>query len=733
MVRATSILALALALAGVNAGHTKSTQEGIFCKAALSKYNFGNCAAGDAICLCRVDTYCASYTQCLSTLTPNDEAHAMDGLRYALESCNGQGHHAAGHKMSKGMKMVTVDTFLDAYEANMDKFVNASDITNKTAMVTTPLLFTPEEAGWSSKDGAAYRYQLYTGTLYGGIVLCYWAAVMAIAIAINFLRYLSPKLFLSFNSPALVKLRQYLVLPATFGFRHSTTTFLGAIPTRPQSLVLFGYLVVNVVVSCVHYVYSETSSDSQLLQILQRVADRTGMISFVHFPIVFLFAGRNNFLLWLTGWSYDTFNAYHRWTSRGMVAHAVAHSVAWTIYSCTSGSYRAMFHVPYYVWGIAATVLGCAMLFQSMRFLRAKYYEVFLVLHVVFAIAFTVACVWHSYYMGWMEWIWAAVGIWAFDRFARMGKIALNGLLFAQARAYSDEYNENTVFKMAISTTQQHKFQPGHHVFLHVLRPWGFWQSHPFTVYRSPVPGHEAQLMLCAKACNGTTRSIANRLKALPNRLDEQLLVALDGPYGQTHHLEHYDSVVFIAGGIGVTANYSYASDLIARAKFAVEEKKNRIVFVWVVSDVSALDWFAPELEFLRDSPHCALELYITGSAGGAGQHAATPSFSSSTSASVEKYTAPADLETKAAQHVVRVDSDAADKVSGRADAVYRGRPDVAALVSQHALTNSGAGTATAVMVCGPPTMNDAVRKATAEGLSQAQGRVDFFEEAFSW
>lgn len=47
-------------------------------------------------------------------------------------------------------------------------------------------------------------------------------------------------------------------------------------------------------------------------QLLRYVADRTGILSFANFPLIWLFAGRNNIFLWATGWSFASFNIVHR-------------------------------------------------------------------------------------------------------------------------------------------------------------------------------------------------------------------------------------------------------------------------------------------------------------------------------------------------------------------------------------------------------------------------------------
>src|SRR5690606_6643759 len=61
------------------------------------------------------------------------------------------------------------------------------------------------------------------------------------------------------------------------------------------------------------------------------VSDRTGIISFANFPIIWLFGMRNNLLMRLTGWDFGTFNNYHRWIARVATLQAVVHSIGYTV------------------------------------------------------------------------------------------------------------------------------------------------------------------------------------------------------------------------------------------------------------------------------------------------------------------------------------------------------------------------------------------------------------------
>lgn len=72
------------------------------------------------------------------------------------------------------------------------------------------------------------------------------------------------------------------------------------------------------------------SSYTKAIQTWRYVADRTGIICYANLPILWMFSGRNNIFLWLTGWSFSTFNIFHRHIARIATIQAVVHSIAYS-------------------------------------------------------------------------------------------------------------------------------------------------------------------------------------------------------------------------------------------------------------------------------------------------------------------------------------------------------------------------------------------------------------------
>jgi len=54
-------------------------------------------------------------------------------------------------------------------------------------------------------------------------------------------------------------------------------------------------------------------------------------MSFANFPLLWLFGGRNNILMWATGWSFATFNIYHRHVARVATLQGVVHSLLYVV------------------------------------------------------------------------------------------------------------------------------------------------------------------------------------------------------------------------------------------------------------------------------------------------------------------------------------------------------------------------------------------------------------------
>lgn len=128
-------------------------------------------------------------------------------------------------------------------------------------------------------------------------------------------------------------LKRYLFVPAAFGDRCSRPYGWCTIPPRIQSLTIFFFVILNIILCSCSYRLTDGNLywPQKSVQLLRYVSDRTGIISLANFPLVWLFGMRNDLLMWITGWGFGTYNAFHRWVARVATVQAVVHSLGYTL------------------------------------------------------------------------------------------------------------------------------------------------------------------------------------------------------------------------------------------------------------------------------------------------------------------------------------------------------------------------------------------------------------------
>ena len=365
---------------------------------------------------------------------------------------------------------------------------------------------------------------------------------------------------------------------------------LGNVPTVGQTLYIALFFVLNLVLSSVNYSNSQPHPwyYTRKEETLAYIGYRTGHIAYALLPLLNLFSSRNNFLLWITDWSYSTYLLMHRWVARIFAFHAIVHSVTLLVCYKGSGGYTTDHATPYWQWGIVATVLTCAMLLLSQLYFRRLSYEIFLILHILMAVFVIVGCWYHVLYRFgltfYTNWLYAACAVWFFDRLLRVLRVAKNGVRSSVVTEVGDDHVRVDIQGLRWAS------QPGHICFayfpgLHPLRPW---ENHPFSVnstslfrnYRSSLTpenssigqssndidreeksaGQEVQAVsMTGNAQSSSTAGVTLIIKKNTGltrllKSNRSLLTLLDGPYPQNHTGEilKCDHILLIGGGIGI-------------------------------------------------------------------------------------------------------------------------------------------------------------------------------------
>ncbi|KAF1940309.1 ferric reductase-like protein transmembrane component 4 [Clathrospora elynae] len=368
----------------------------------------------------------------------------------------------------------TYQEALAKVEGTPSAVYNETGTLNETSVVSQELWFAAynTDATFAHQESMQERYALVL--LLSGVV---------IPIAFSLLR------FVPFPGALQSKFNAWFIDPPMFGTKHAALARLGldSALTRGQAFFISYLIFINVVLSAVAYEYANPNTfypDDRWGWMVMLVSNRLGLLSFANLPLVFLYAGRNNFLLWLTNWSHSTFILLHRWIAGISTLQAILHSLVYLHKYVKDGTHAEESKLPYWYWGIIGT-LGMAILFPtSISPIRKKAYELFLVWHIVISILVVAGCYWHIIFefqhsWGYELWIILTMVVWAFDRVARWLRLASNGVQTAEVTIVDDEYVRVTIRNVSTS---------GYAYLYFPTLTWRFWENHPFSVASTILP-----------------------------------------------------------------------------------------------------------------------------------------------------------------------------------------------------------------------------------------------------
>jgi predicted ferric reductase len=527
-------------------------------------------------------------------------------------------------------------------------------------------------------------------------------------------------------------LKRYLTVPAAFGNRCSQPYGWCTIPPRTQSLTIAFFVALNILLCVCSYELTAGNLywPEKSAQLLRFVSDRTGVISLVNFPLVWLFGMRNDVLMWMTGWGFGTYNAFHRWVARVATLQAVVHSLGYTLMIFESGGWSdfLLYLERHYFWnGELATIAMCALLAFSFYGIRRSHYEIFLVTHITLSIV----ALWTMYYhveifkkADWNIFIWPCLLIWVFDRLLRAGRIIAFNRCFWKTKATVSYDPASNLVRMDVDGSKNWLSpQPGTYYYIHVLNDMLYaHQNHPFTlaymssdaknstfIPLSPVSSRpslhrtfsdestesDALLMPTTKVSPSSLVFLIRpydgftaRLKSHCLRRPKDLRVLVEGPYGHSEPLHHFPNILFIVGGTGVAVTLSHISRLLASAS-----QTQSIKIVWAVREHAFLASILRDFSGPLGDERVDMEVHITQAS--------------------EVMDEVLDQDLKSVRIVTK-------------------RPDVFGAVHE-AAQDAGKASRLAVVACGPAGMADQARQASVEMLAKGYRGVEYLEESFKW
>lgn len=486
-------------------------------------------------------------------------------------------------------------------------------------------------------------------------------------------------------------------------FQVSSAINMGTLPTRLQLFGLIGYFATNVAFCCIDIQFQGNFKSWTKMFLY-----RTGVLAVVNMIPLWLMAARNNPLLTWLGMSFDTFNLLHRWLGRIVVLEALAHTVCWmaskglpfaTVMGITTQS-------PFLMFGLIGTIAFLFIFIQACSVSRHAFYETFKILHII-AAAVAIVGVWYHLKLKdlpQLKYLYAVVALWAFDRAARMIRLAYANVGSGGTKTLVEALPGNAV-RVTVTMARPWAFAPGQHAYLY-FPSISLLQSHPFSVAWSeetdsydgeklPMDRNDilsmrkTSMAFIIRARTGATGSLYKKAAACP---DGRLVTScfVEGPYGGDHKLQSYGTAMLFAGGVGITQAVPHVRDLVAGYNNGTVAAR-KIVLVWIIQSPEHLEWIRPwmtEILAMERRREC-LRIML---------------FVSRPRSTKEIHSPSATVQ------------------------MFPGRPNIEHLIGAEMENQVGA---MGVTVCGPGALSDEVRLAVRN--RQYNGTIDFCEEAFSW
>ncbi|KAK6381382.1 hypothetical protein LTS17_004439 [Exophiala oligosperma] len=560
-------------------------------------------------------------------------------------------------------------------------------------------------------------------------------------------------------------IRANLTTPAAFGSKHQRRSWFGTVPTRIEAIVVTAFYLLVATLCCVSYDVSWSSTHyTQANERWRTIADRTGKICYATLPILWIFAGRNNIFLWLTGWSFSTFNVFHRHIARVATILAILHSVAFSAIEANKGhlaqSWKERF---WYMGGMATISLSLLLGFSSSLF-RKRCYEVFLLIHIALSVVAIVGLFHHTEMFAnkFNDYLWPVVAVWVFDRSARVVRLvycnfhlSFSGGPVVTKTTATYLQDANVIRLEVIPGSNLLKPGPGQHYFIYQPAKWKGWENHPFTLgaWHGLKQHDNAAIMSCSTSDDNTVRKKDVEIQVLPvnspmtpiganfpsqrrksitqvseyklvffvrpysswtMRLKEECLKSLsgsvkattliEGPYGERSPLHQFETVVLIVGGTGLSGALPYLLDHVNRSASGQTQTRH-ITLIWCAKQAAMIrDVAARELQLVLDREDVNVYFHAT-----------------------SQYEIPIAMEASNIEKWVHA--------YPQLMISYR-RPDIRRTIRsvvENAHAAGSAGGKVAIMTCGPAAMADEARSVIHQVLKGGMNNVEYFEETFGW
>jgi hypothetical protein len=277
------------------------------------------------------------------------------------------------------------------------------------------------------------------------------------------------QLFWTYNNSFWSRIyKNLLIAPLMYG-RHnkemqlSTAVSVGTIPSRLHTLFLAFYFLSNLLYCCILDYHHQPRP-----ALLAEARGRTAHLAVMNMLPLFLFSARNNPFISILGISFETFNLFHRWIDRIVVLEGLAHTFIWGANNCDAVGLEALTkHLRgdlFLIYGLIGTSTMVAILTQSLSFIRHAFYESFLHLHQILAVATVAGILLHceSQALPQRPFLYALISLWGFERLIRLCR------LFRHRGRVQVEALEGGACRLTFDSLGGWTKRPGSHLYAYI-------------------------------------------------------------------------------------------------------------------------------------------------------------------------------------------------------------------------------------------------------------------------
>ncbi|KAL3701380.1 hypothetical protein R1sor_019402 [Riccia sorocarpa] len=358
---------------------------------------------------------------------------------------------------------------------------------------------------------------------------------------------------------------------------------------------------------------------SRAAQKLENIGIYFGKAALIPFALLWIPVSRASPFLRLSGVPFERAVKYHTWLGLICIWILIFHGILMFTYffyihhpkELLSWANTGIAVFP----GIIALGAGLLMLLTALQTVRRNHFNFFYFTHhlyLVFLLFFLFHCV------SQMVYVVTPILLFFLDRFIRM----------IQSRTSVDILSTRVLPSGAIELKFAKPEDVEYHAlsFMYILVPSvSQFEWHPFSVASSPLD-QTNQICIYIKPLGGYTKDIHDALiETKQNREVGKLKcpfgfkLHLEGPYGdESNFYLRYDSLVLVAGGIGVTPFLAILQDILYRHKLHLAQNLpssvHLILCVRHAKDLSILDTINPcdILPNYTDAVKITIQAYVT-------------------------------------------------------------------------------------------------------------------------